>query len=192
MNADDKDLIMITGADQGGKSTFLRAVGLSQSMMQCGMFVPADSFSSNICQGLFTDYRLEGDATMRSGRLDGELSRMSGIAGNVRPDSLVLFNESFAATNEREGSEIVGQIISALIENRVKVFFVTHLYAFAHGFYDRRMGNHLFLMAERRPDGGRTFKLMEGAPLKTSHGEDLYRMIFDSSKSVPVSGVVNS
>jgi len=74
----------------------------------------------------------------------------------------VLFNESFAATNEREGSEIARQIISALLERRVKVLFVTHLYALAHGFYDRHLPNALFLRAERQADGTRTFKLSEG------------------------------
>ncbi len=54
VNADLKDLAIITGANQGGKSTFLRSIGLAQLMMQCGMFVPAKSFSTNICNGLFT------------------------------------------------------------------------------------------------------------------------------------------
>jgi hypothetical protein len=40
VNADSKDLVIITGANQGGKSTFLRSIGVSQLMMQCGMFVP--------------------------------------------------------------------------------------------------------------------------------------------------------
>ena len=45
-NADRQDLVMVTGANQGGKSTFLRSVGLAQLMMQCGMFVPAEAFCS--------------------------------------------------------------------------------------------------------------------------------------------------
>ena len=90
----------------------------------------------------------------------------------------MLFNESFAATNEREGSEIARQITRALLEKQVKVFFVTHLYEFAHGFYEEGMENAIFLRAERKADGGRTFKLIEGAPLQTSYGEDLYKKIF--------------
>jgi hypothetical protein len=43
-NADGKALIVITGANQGGKSTFLRGLGLAQVMMQAGLFVPAMSF----------------------------------------------------------------------------------------------------------------------------------------------------
>lgn len=52
VNADSKQLVIITGANQGGKSTFLRSAGLSQLMMQCGMFVPAESFCSNVCHGI--------------------------------------------------------------------------------------------------------------------------------------------
>ena len=91
---------------------------------------------------------------------------------------MLLFSESFAATNDREGSEIARQIVSALLERRIKVFFVTHLYEFAHGFYDQNMSNAIFLRAERQVDGGRTFKIMEGEPLQTSYGEDLYNRIF--------------
>ncbi|MGD0275172.1 MAG: DNA mismatch repair protein MutS [Syntrophales bacterium] len=178
VNADNKDLVMITGANQGGKSTFLRSIGLAQLMMECGMFVPAESFSSNVCEGLFTHYKREEDATMKSGKFDEELSRMSGIVNNITSNSMVLFNESFAATNEREGSEIARQIVCALLEKRIKVFFVTHLYEFAHGIFDKKMRTAIFLLAERQPDGGRTFKLIEGEPLQTSYGEDLYKTIF--------------
>jgi len=116
VNADDKDLIIITGANQGGKSTFLRSIGLAQLMLQAGMFVPAESFSANICPSLFTHYKREEDASMKSGKFDEELTRMSEIADHLVPDSMLLLNESFAATNEREGSEISRQIVSDLIE----------------------------------------------------------------------------
>ncbi len=178
VQADGKDLIIITGANKGGKSTFLRSVGLAQLMMQCGMFVPATSFCANVCTGVFTHYKRKEDVTMRSGKLDEELSRMSNIIDIITPDSLLLLNESFAATNEREGAEIARQIITALLEKRIKVCFVTHLYEFAHSFYNKRMETALFLRADRQADGTRIFKLIEGEPLETSYGEDLYKRIF--------------
>jgi len=177
--ADNKDLVIITGANQGGKSTFLRSIGLAQLMMQCGMFVPAENFCANLCEGLFTHYKRKEDATMKSGKLDEELSRMSDIADTITSNSMMLLNESFAATNEREGSEIARQITCALLEKRIKVFFVTHLYELAHGFYDKKMANAIFLQAERKAGGGRTFKLIEGEPSQTSYGEDVYRKIFN-------------
>jgi hypothetical protein len=178
VGADRKSLMIITGANQGGKSSFLRSIGLAQLMMQCGMFVGAESFDAELCTGLFTHYRREEDTTMQSGKFDEELARLSDIVDNVSPHSMLLFNESFAATNEREGSEIARQIVSAFLEKRIKVFFVTHLYDFARGFFDRRLEDAIFLRAERLPDGTRTFRLVEGEPLETGYGEDLYRKIF--------------
>jgi hypothetical protein len=177
-DADRHDLVIVTGANQGGKSTFLRSIGLAQLMMQCGMFVTAESLCFSVRDGLFTHYKREEDTGMKSGKLDEELSRMSNIVDHITPHSMILFNESFAATNEREGSEIARQIISALLDKRVKIVYVTHLHELARGFYDRSMGDVLFLRAERQADGTRTFKLLEGEPLQTSFGEDLYNSIF--------------
>ena len=150
--------------------------------MQSGMFVPAESFCANTCERLFTHYKRKEDATMTSGKLDEELGRMSEIVDHMTPNALLLFNESFAATNEREGSEIARQIVSALVQRHVKVFFVTHLYTLARGFYDKGMANAVFLVAERRADGERTFRIIEGEPSQTSYGEDLYARIFGDSE----------
>jgi MutS domain V len=181
VDADDKLLVMITGANQGGKSTFLRSVGLAQLMTQCGMFVGAESLRVNICAGVFTHYKREEDATMESGKLDEELARMSEIASHLTSNCLLLCNESFAATNEREGSQIARQVVTALLEQGIKVLFVTHMFDLADGFHQRKLDAALFLRAERGADGARPFKLSEAPPLPTSYGEDSYRKIFGAS-----------
>jgi hypothetical protein len=178
IEADGKELIVVTGANQGGKSTFLRSVGQAQLMMQCGMFVAAESFAANLCPGVFTHFRRSEDASMTSGRLDEELARMSRVVDLAREGSLLLFNESFMATNEREGSEIARRIVGALIERRIKIVFVTHLYEFARVEFEGRAGNALFLRAQRMEDGSRTYKIMPGDPLDTSYGKDLYDAVF--------------
>jgi hypothetical protein len=178
VDAESKGVFIITGANQGGKSVFLRSIGLAQIMMQCGMFVTADSFEGELCTGLFTHYKREEDVTMKGGKLDEELARMSDIADHISPNSMLLCNESFAATNEREGSEIARQIVCALLDRRIKIFFVTHLYEFAHNLFEMKRQDALFLLAERQPDGTRTYRILEGEPLETSYGKDLYREIF--------------
>jgi hypothetical protein len=178
LDADGKSLVMITGANQGGKSTLLRSVGLAQLMTQAGMFVGADLLRVSVCDGVFTHYKREEDETMESGKLDEELARMSEIAGNVAPNCLLLCNESFAATNEREGSEIARQVVTALLEAGVKVLFVTHMFDLANSFHRRNLDGALFLRAERGSNGARPFKISEGEPLPTSYGEDSYRKIF--------------
>jgi DNA mismatch repair ATPase MutS len=179
VNAAGRSLILITGANQGGKSTFLRSVGVAQLMMQAGMFVGADEFKGEVCPALFTHYTREEDASLKSGKFDEELARMSAIAERLVPNAMVLFNESFSATNEREGSEIARQIVAALLEKGVRVLYVTHLFTLARTFWDSDRQQVLFLRAERRFDGSRTFKMIEGEPLETSYGEDLYRQVFE-------------
>ena len=71
-----------------------------------------------------------------------------------------------------------GQIVRALLERSIKVFYVTHLFDLVQGFYREKMDAALFLRAERLADGRRTFRLVEGEPLSTSCGEDLYLRIF--------------
>lgn len=182
IDANNKDVVIITGANRGGKSTFLRAIGLAQMMTQCGMFVGAESYVGSCVCSLFTHYKREEDPSMKQGKLDEELSRMSDIVDVIAPNALVLFNESFAATNEREGSEIARQVVRALLEARVRIFFVTHLYEFARSLWRDKRDNTLFLRAEREPNGQRTFKLLQGEPLETSFGADLYEEIFEGEK----------
>ncbi len=181
VDADGRQLIVITGANQGGKSTFLRSVGLAQLMMQAGMFVAAESFTASVSTGIFTHFKREEDATMEKGKLDEELDRMNVIAGQIRPGCLLLCNESFASTNEREGSEIARQVIRALTETGIRIIFVTHLYELAERLYAAHDPAMLFLRAERRPDGHRTFRLPPGDPLPTSYGQDLYRSVFGAA-----------
>jgi DNA mismatch repair ATPase MutS len=179
--ADAKRLVVITGANRGGKSTFLRGLGLAQLMMQAGMFVPAEGFRADVRDGVFTHFKREEDVTLRSGKLDEELGRMSSIIEQLKPNSLVLLNESFASTNEREGSEIGRQIVRALLEAGIKVGYVTHMFDLASSLHAERNGDAIFLRAERLPDGRRTFRVVEGEPLPTSHGQDIYRRIFPDS-----------
>jgi hypothetical protein len=189
LDADQKSLVMITGANQGGKSTLLRSVGLAQLMTQAGMFVGAESLRVNVCDGVFTHYKREEDETMESGKLDEELARMSEIADHITANCLLLCNESFASTNEREGSQIARQVVTALLEAGVKVLFVTHMFDLASSFHRRSLDGALFLRAERGSDGARPFKISEGEPLPTSYGEDSYRKIFGRPIDAAVSVV---
>ena len=188
VDADGRRLIMITGANQGGKSTFLRSVGQAQLMLQAGMFAPAQTLSGSICSGLFTHYKREEDDAMERGKLDEELDRMSAIADWIAPGSLVLCNESFASTNEREGSQIAREIIRAMTEDGVRIVFVTHMYDLAESIHARDDARVLFLRAGREEDGVRTHRLSEAAPLPTSYGEDLYRQTFLEPRAQAAAG----
>jgi DNA mismatch repair ATPase MutS len=173
-----KRLLIVTGANQGGKSTFLRSIGIAQVMMQCGMFVAAQTYESGIFPKFFTHFTRREDSAMNSGRLDEELSRMSRIVDQLGDASMVLLNESFASTTEKEGSVIAYDITKALTEAGVKVLTVTHLLSFAKKVYEEYLAAEdsamEFLSAERTDEGKRTFKMIQHAPELTSFGLDLY------------------
>ncbi|MCS7173649.1 MAG: hypothetical protein N0A24_09820 [Armatimonadetes bacterium] len=139
---------------------------------------------ASLCTGLFTHFKREEDKALELGKLDEELARMSALVDQMQPGAVLLCNESFSATNEREGSEIAPQVIQALTEAGVRVYFVTHFYDLTRSFLDQRPKSVLFLRAERLADGRRTYRILPAEPLPTSHGEDVYRRIFGPS-SVP-------
>jgi hypothetical protein len=173
-----QSMTMITGANKGGKSTFLRSVGVAQLMMQCGMFVAAQSMRANLNTSIFTHYKREEDASMESGKLDEELARMSEIVDRLSANVLLLLNESFACTDEREGSEIARQVTDALIDEAVEIFYVTHLYDFSEEVAASQSGRVAFLRAEREADGARSFKIVPAPALQTSFGDDIYNEVF--------------
>lgn len=177
LSAINRSLFIITGANQGGKSTYLRSIGIAQLMMQCGLFVPAAYYSANLCDNIFTHFTREEDDEMNSGKLDEELLRMNNIINNLTPNSLLLMNEPFATTTERDGSKIAGDIVTALFEHNVKILFVTHLFEFADFMYCRNMEMAMYLRAERNQNGSRSFCIKEGKPQQTSYGEDLYNEV---------------
>ncbi|MCR5461263.1 MAG: hypothetical protein K6F51_15470 [Acetatifactor sp.] len=178
-----KMLLIVTGANQGGKSTFLRSIGIAQVMMQAGLMVAAQKYESAIFPDLFTHFTRREDSEMNSGRLDEELNRMDQIIKNLGERPLLLLNESFATTTEKEGSVIAYDIIKALGEAGVKILTVTHLLSFAQRAYQERSASENsrieFLSAERKPGGIRTFKMIQHAPELTSFGLDLYEEIVE-------------
>lgn len=181
LSAEDKNLFIITGANQGGKSTFLRSIGLAQVFMQCGLFVTATLYRANIRDAVYTHFTREEDSGMDHGRLEEELARMDSIVRRLTSRSMLLLNESFATTTEREGAQIATDIVLALHEQKIAILYVTHLYEFAQGMQDRKPEKTIFLRAERADDGFRSFRIEQGEPLSTSYGEDLYANIMKAA-----------
>ncbi|MCM1187908.1 MAG: hypothetical protein NC541_01260 [bacterium] len=182
---DGKRLMLVTGANQGGKSTFLRSIGIAQIMLQCGLPVAAQSYESGIFPSFFTHFTRREDSAMNSGRLDEELGRMEQIVNRLEDVSLVLLNESFATTTEKEGSVIAYDIVRALTESGVKVLMVTHLLSFATRVYEEREDwarQTAFLSAQRTESGKRTYKMVEQEPQLTSFGLELYDEIIGDKK----------
>jgi DNA mismatch repair ATPase MutS len=180
VDASGKNLIIVTGANQGGKTTFLVSVGQAFLMMQCGMFVGAQNFSARV-SAVYTHFKREEDESLERGKLDEELHRLSAVVDCIHSGDLILMNESLASTNEAEGSAIAEQVIEALTQMGIRVIFVTHFFQFSGQRYQMKRDSDLFLRANREADGSRSFRLVTAPPLTTSFGQDIYRKIFENA-----------
>ncbi len=168
---------VITGANQGGKTTYLRSLGQAYLFFQAGIFVPAKEMVMPIIDGLFTHFDKEEDSNLESGKFDDELRRFDLMINKLKPNSLIMLNESFQSTDEHEGSKIGFEIIKAFRDSNVRVILVTHMYDLATLIKDEYKDSY-FLRAERKDDGSRSFILKEAEVLKTSYAKDLYDKIF--------------
>ncbi|WP_308389757.1 hypothetical protein [Acidithiobacillus sp. AMEEHan] len=177
IDASHSSLIIITGANRGGKSTLLRAIAIAQLYAESGLYTFAKTMQISLCRGIFSHFPQEEDAKLQHGKFAEELQRMQDIVPHLQSGSLVLFNESFAATNEQEGAEIARQITLALRDAGVRLIFVTHLYRFAKRLFDEEGENILFLRASGEPEQQR-FQLLPGAPQASSFAQEIYQKIF--------------
>jgi len=181
LDASDRRLLRVTGANQGGKSAFLRSLGIAQVVI-------AHQYASPIAGGVFTHYRREEDAGLVHGKLDEELAPMNRIIDRIRPGDLLLCNEPFASTNERDASQIARHVFEPLVDAGVRVAIVTHLFDLAHRWDEAAPDDALFLRARREPDGTRSYRLEPGAPQPTSYAQDVYDSIFLLSGGPGVEG----
>ena len=168
---------VITGANQGGKTTFLRSLGQAYLFMQAGIFVPAKALTLPMVSKIFTHFDKEEDTNLESGKFDDELRRFNNLIDKLDDRSLIILNESFQSTDEHEGSKIGFEIIKAFRDSNVFVILVTHMYDLAM-LIKKEYSDCYFLRAERKDDGSRTFVLKENEPLKTSFAIDLYNDIW--------------
>lgn len=179
---DGARLVLVTGANQGGKSTFLRSVGLAQAMLQSGLFVTAEEYVSGVGARIFTHFCRAEDGAMDSGKLDEELRRMDRIVDGIAPRDMLLMNESFASTTEREGALIAQEITRALHGLHVRALFVTHNYQYARSMEGAGLPGVVSVCAERNGDGSRSFRIRPGTASPRSHGMDLYRSIMETGR----------
>ncbi len=170
----DKHNWIITGVNQGGKTTFLRSIGTAQLLAQSGYFAAAGQYVCNIYQSIFTHFPEDEDTSLKHGLLEQELLKMQDIIEGIVPDSLLLLNETFSTTTDYDGAYLAKELLQGIGESGITCFYVTHNYEFSHSLYLEGRAENVFLRADREADGRRSFRLSEGGPVKTGYALDLY------------------
>ncbi|WP_415293063.1 DNA mismatch repair protein MutS [Clostridium perfringens] len=129
INKDDNQLLIITGPNMAGKSTYMRQVSIITLMCQIGSFVPASKANISVVDKIFTRIGASDDLAGGKSTFMVEMWEVSNILKNATENSLVLLDEVGRGTSTYDGLSIAWSVIEYICKNknlRCKTLFATH------------------------------------------------------------------
>lgn len=129
LNTKDNRLLLITGPNMAGKSTYMRQVALITLMAQIGSFVPAKEANISVCDKIFTRIGASDDLAGGKSTFMVEMWEVSNILKNATSKSLVLLDEVGRGTSTYDGLSIAWSVIEYISNNKnlkCKTLFATH------------------------------------------------------------------
>lgn len=129
INRTDEQLLLITGPNMAGKSTYMRQVALTVIMAQIGSFVPAKKAVISICDKIFTRIGASDDLAAGKSTFMVEMWEVSNILRNATNKSLILLDEVGRGTSTYDGLSIAWAVIEYICKNKklkCKTLFATH------------------------------------------------------------------
>ena len=179
---DDGRIGILTGPNQGGKTTYTQMVGLCQILAQTGLWVPAARARISPVDNIYTHYPVEEQVAKGTGRFGDEAQRLGVIFSRGTRHSLVLLNESLASTNSGESLYIAQDIVRVLRRLGARAMFATHLHELAADLVALNAstpGDSLIvsLVASHRDPSEesprRSYKIAPGPPLGRSYAREI-------------------
>lgn len=185
----DGRILVLTGPNQGGKTTFTRAVGLLQALAQAGLYAPAAAATVSPADVIGTHFPVDEPGHAEGGRLAEEARRLAALFAAASERSLILMNESLASTSPSESLYLAEDVVRGLRLLGARAVFATHLHELGERVdaINREVSGASRLVsmvagieagaAGRGEDGEvrRTFRIRPGPPVGLSYARDVAR-----------------
>ncbi len=129
----DGQILILTGPNLGGKTTYMVGIGIAQLLAQVGCFAPGEMAQISPVDNIFTHFPLEERPEADAGRLGEEAMRLGTIFEQLTSHSLILLNESLSNTSFGESLYLARDIVRILRRAGVRAIYSTHLHELAEG-----------------------------------------------------------
>lgn len=179
---DNGRFFVLTGANNGGKTTYSRAIGIIQVMAQAGIYVPCSSCEISPVDFIYTHFPKEEEVGLNTSRFTQECKQFKVTVDNATRYSMLLLNESIQSTTPTECVFIATELTKIFRCIGVRGVYATHLLELAKNLDklnaevegDTKLVS-IVTTVDTTADNKRLYRIVKSAPQEFGYAQTIYK-----------------